>query len=278
MNFTWSPQETPPEITITGWGWARAVLRGLPLLLVLLSGVVLMALMRLIERPLHGLARPWTPVITVVVCRISLRILGLRHRVEGQVMAQNGAFVANHSSWLDIFALNAATRLYFVSKSEVAGWPGIGLLAKITGTVFIARDRTQARLQQKMFETRLTAGHRLLFFPEGTSTDNFRVLPFKSTLFQAFFEDGLRQTLYIQPLSVVYTAPSGQDARFYGWWGDMEFGPHALALLATPGGGQVKVVCHAPIPVRDMADRKALAARSERAVRSGMPQARQSDH
>ena len=32
------------------------------------------------------------------------------------------------------------------------------------------------------------------------------------------------------------------------------------------------------IPVRDMAARKALAARSERAVRSGMPQARQSDH
>ena len=82
MSFTWSPQETPPEITITGGGWARVVLRGLPLLLVLLSGVVLMALMRLIERPLHGLARPWTPAITVLVCRLSLRILGLRHRVE----------------------------------------------------------------------------------------------------------------------------------------------------------------------------------------------------
>ena len=275
MSFTWSPQETPPEVRISNWGWVRVVLRGLVLLLVLLSGVVIMAVLRLIERPLHGLARPWTPWITVVVSRLCLRILGLRQTVDGQIMAQNGALVANHSSWLDIFALNGATPLYFVSKSEVASWPGIGLLAKITGTVFIARERKQARAQQNLFEARLRAGHRLVFFPEGTSTDNFRVLPFKSTLFQAFFSDGLRDTLYIQPLSVIYTAPRGQDPRFYGWWGDMEFGPHALTLLATRQGGSVRIVCHAPIPVRDMTDRKALAQAAEAAVRAGMPEARQ---
>ncbi|MEL6648799.1 MAG: lysophospholipid acyltransferase family protein, partial [Pseudomonadota bacterium] len=194
MSFTWSPQETPPEVRITKSGWVRVVLRGSVLLLVLLSGVIIMAVLRLIERPLHGLARPWTPWITVVVSRLCLRILGLRQTVDGQIMAQNGALVANHSSWLDIFALNGATPLYFVSKSEVASWPGIGLLAKITGTVFIARERKQARAQQNLFEARLKAGHRLVFFPEGTSTDNFRVLPFKSTLFQAFFSDGLRDT------------------------------------------------------------------------------------
>lgn len=193
-------------------------------------------------------------------------------------MGHPGALVANHSSWLDIFALNAATRLYFVSKAEVAGWPGIGLLAKITGTVFIARDRGQARAQQDVFEDRLLAGHRLLFFPEGTSTDNFRVLPFKSTLFAAFFTEKLRNTLYIQPISVVYTAPEGQDPRFYGWWGDMDFGPHALIMLAQPRGGSVKVICHPPVPVRDMEDRKAMAVTMEKAVRQGMPDARQVSH
>jgi len=183
-----------------------------------------MAALRLIQRPIHGLSRPRTPIITVIVCRLCLRIMGITYQLKGRIMGQNGALVANHSSWLDIFVLNAATRLYFVSKSEVAGWPGIGILAKITGTVFIARDRKQARAQQEVFEARLQEGHRLLFFPEGTSTDNFRVLPFKSTLFEAFFHQNLRDTLYIQPLSVVYTAPGGQDQRFYGWWGDMDFG------------------------------------------------------
>ncbi|MEO0750282.1 MAG: lysophospholipid acyltransferase family protein [Pseudomonadota bacterium] len=278
MTFTWSPTETPPEIKITRLGWVLIVLRGVPLLAVLIGGVVLMGLLRLIERPRHGLARPWTPAITVMVCRLALRILGLRHQVEGKIMGQSGALVANHSSWLDIFVLNAATQLYFVSKAEVAGWPGIGLLDRITGTLFIARDRTQARAQQELFEARLKEGHRLLFFPEGTSTDNFRVLPFKSTLFEAFFTKELRETLYIQPLSVVYTAPGGQDPRFYGWWGDMEFGPHALALLATPRGGSVRIVCHPPVPVRDMPDRKSLAAKTEAAVRHGMPHARQTDH
>ena len=275
MSFTWSPHETPPEFQITLTGWCLVILRGVPILLVLATGVVLMAALRLIERPLHGLSRPWTPGITVIVCRVCLRIMGIKRSVEGQITGHSGALVANHSSWLDIFALNAVTQLYFVSKSEVAGWPGIGLLAKITGTVFIARDRKQAQLQQEMFEARLHEGHRLLFFPEGTSTDNFRVLPFKSTLFEAFFHENLRDTLYVQPLSVIYTAPQGQDLRFYGWWGDMEFGPHALALLATPAGGAVKVVCHPPLAVRDLPDRKALAAKTEAAVRSGMPVERQ---
>ncbi len=278
MNFTWSPQELPPEVKITPLGWVLIVIRGVPVVLVLLTGVFLMGVMRLAERPLFGSARPWTPVITVAVCRICLAILGIRHVVEGHVMGHPGALVANHSSWLDIFALNAATRLYFVSKAEVAGWPGIGLLAKITGTVFIARDRGQARAQQDVFEDRLLAGHRLLFFPEGTSTDNFRVLPFKSTLFAAFFTEKLRNTLYIQPISVVYTAPEGQDPRFYGWWGDMDFGPHALIMLAQPRGGSVKVICHPPVPVRDMEDRKAMAVTMEKAVRQGMPDARQVSH
>lgn len=278
MSFTWSPSEVPPKVRITPVGCLRVLLRGGLLFLVLLMGVVLMAVMRLIERPIHGGSRPWTPTITVLVCRICLRVIGLKLCVKGQVMGFHGGLVANHSSWLDIFALNAVARLYFVSKSEVAAWPGIGLLAKITGTVFIARERGQARVQQEVFEGRLNAGHRLLFFPEGTSTDNFRVLPFKSTLFEAFCRNVLKEPVYIQPLSVVYYAPKGQDPRFYGWWGDMEFGSHALALLASRAGGTVVVVCHPPVPVRSMADRKELAATAEMAVRGGMPPERQACH
>ena len=118
-------------------------------------------------------------------------ILGIRLQVTGRPMAERGAVVANHASWLDIFVLNAVSRVYFVSKAEVAGWAGIGWLARATGTVFIARKGTEAKEQQALFEARLRAGHRLLFFPEGTSTDSLRVLPFKSTLFAAFYTHGM---------------------------------------------------------------------------------------
>src|SRR6056297_944034 len=167
-------------------GWLRLVLRGLLLALLIALGVILMSLIRLAERPIHGVHRPWTPWITQIVSRAVFAILGMRHDVEGERMTRSGAVVSNHASWLDIFALNARKRIYFVSKSEVAGWPGIGALARLTGTVFIKRDRREARAQNTIFAERLGLGHRLLFFPEGSSTDGMRVLPFKSTLFESF--------------------------------------------------------------------------------------------
>jgi 1-acyl-sn-glycerol-3-phosphate acyltransferase len=225
----------------------------------------------LIERPFYGKRRPLTPYLTVFVCRSAFFILGMKYKKRGARMDRRGAVVANHSSWLDIFTLNAGKRIYFVSKAEVAGWPGIGTLAKATGTVFINRDRRDAKRQQEIFEDRLLAGHKLLFFPEGTSTDGMQVLPFKTTLFQAFFSEHLRHEMHIQPCTVIYRAPEGEDVRFYGWWGEMEFGPHLLKVLAAPKQGSVEVVYHAPVRVDAFPNRKSLAAHLEEVVRQGMP-------
>jgi 1-acyl-sn-glycerol-3-phosphate acyltransferase len=186
-------------------------------------------------------------------------------------MTAKGAIVANHSSWLDIFTLNACDRVYFVAKSEVEGWPGIGWLARATGTVFIRRKGVDAKVQQQVFEDRLRQGHRLLFFPEGTSTDALRVLPFKSSLFQAFYTHGMEHVMHIQPVTLVYHAPPDQDPRFYGWWGEMEFGPHLLKMLAAPRHGRVDLVFHPEVPVDAFEDRKALAAHCERVIRTSHP-------
>lgn len=249
-------------------GWALVVLRGLTLGLITYGGLVLLLLLRLIERPFFGQARPITPFITQAVCKAAFQILRLPLTVTGTPMQQKGAVVANHSSWLDIFALNAVQRIYFVSKSEVAGWPGIGWLARATGTVFIARKGTEAKLHQELFEARLRAGHKLLFFPEGTSTDAIRVLPFKSTLFQAFYTHGLDHIMHIQPVTVIYHAPQGEDPRYYGWWGDMAFGPHLLMTLAARRQGRVEVIFHPEVPVDAFAGRKELAAHCERVIRA----------
>jgi 1-acyl-sn-glycerol-3-phosphate acyltransferase len=179
--------------------------------------------------------------------------------------------VANHSSWLDIFALNAAKRLYFVSKSEVAAWPVIGWLARATGTLFIVRDRREAVSQIEVFRKRLTAGHTLLFFPEGTSTDGLQVLPFKPTLFASFFAPELRDKLVLQAVTVVYKAPPGTDARFYGWWGNMDFAPHLISTLAAAKQGSIEVIYHESKKLTDFSDRKQLARTLEEQVRAGLP-------
>lgn len=252
-------------------GWMRIILRGLVLFVVTYGCLMLLLLVRLIERPLCGLDRPVTPWITQFVCRAAFVILGIGYATSGTPMRLHGAVVANHGSWLDIFTLNAAQRIYFVSKSEVARWPGIGWLARATGTLFIARRGMEAKAQQAQFEERLRAGHRLLFFPEGTSTDSIRILPFKSSLFAAFFTHGLERVMHIQPVSVAYYAPEGQDVRFYGWWGDMDFGSHMLKVMAQRRQGRVEVTFHDPVPVDGFPDRKTLAAYCEAVIRTSHP-------
>ena len=270
-----APENEPRQAPISTLGWSLVVLRGLSLGVVTFGCLILLLLVPLIERPLVGVQRPLTPYITQFVCRTAFVILGMRHVTIGERMQERGAVVSNHASWLDIFALNARKRIYFVAKAEVAGWAGIGWLARATGTVFIRRDPRDAALQKVIFEERLLAGHKLLFFPEGTSTDGMRVLPFKPTLFAAFFTDELRDLLYVQPVTLVYQAPSGVDARLYGWWGDMDFASHLLETLATPRQGSVTVIYHAPVKVNQFGSRKALAQHVEAIVRSGMPADRQ---
>lgn len=270
MSATWRA-EAEPVLPPPGFrGWCRILCRGLPLALVTFGGLIVLLALRPVERLAHGLGRPWTGRLTQAVCRMNLRLIGIRLIVTGRPMAGAGASVANHASWLDIFVLNAADRVYFVAKAEVAGWPGIGWLARATGTLFIARDPRQAQAQTALFEARLRAGHRILFFPEGTSTDGRRVLPFKPTLFEAFFAPGLRESLAIQPVSLRYVPPPGADPRFYGWWGEMGFGAHFLHVLAAPRQGAAHVTFHPPLTVADFPGRKALGQRAEALVRAGV--------
>lgn len=274
VGDTWYSETVPEHLRPTPMGWVRVIVRAVPLIVLVFGGLLVLLALRLIEKPLFGARRPMTPHITQRVCRAAFVVLGMRFTTDGVPLQGAGAVVANHASWLDIFALNARKRIYFVSKSEVAGWPGIGWLARATGTVFIKRDRSALRDQIAVFQNRLAAGHKLLFFPEGTSSDGLQVLPFKPALFAAFFDPDLRPTLQMQAVSVIYTAPEGMDARFYGWWGDMDFGPHLISTLAAGSPGNVHVVYHPPVNVADFPDRKTLAKAMEDQVRSGLTQHR----
>lgn len=270
MSALWHGETEPKPFHPKGMAIVRVLWRGLPLGILVFGGLLLLLLVRLIERPIFGLHRPVTPYITQFVCRSAFVIIGLPFRAIGEQMREKGAVVANHASWLDIFSLNAKKRVYFVSKAEVAKWPGIGWLARATGTVFINRDRREATQQIEVFRARLSAGHKLLFFPEGTSSDAQRVLPFKSTLFAAFFTPELREFMWVQPVSVRYFAPEGEDPRFYGWWGDMDFAPHLLQTLAARRQGRIELIYHTPVKVTDFASRKALSLYCEKKVREGL--------
>ena len=266
----WNPDAEPaPQPANDRATVFRFVIRAVPFLTICGLGLLLLVILRFPERWIYGMRRPFTPYITQGVCRAFLWIAGIGFSYRGTPMSGQGPVVANHSCWLDIFTLHAAKRVYYVSKAEVRGWPGIGILARATGTIFINRVRTEAKAQEITLRERLIMGHKLLFFPEGTSTDSMRVLPFKTSLFAAFYHPDLRDKLSVQPVTVVYHAPEGKEPTFYGWWGDMDFGSHLLKVLAAPRQGHVEIMYHLPVNVCDFPDRKSLAKFCEETVRTG---------
>lgn len=277
---TWRDVEPPVIGRLSVAGWARAAVRGLGVLIVVYTGLGLKLGTQLLARMLRGVAPDlsarlaiFAPKWTTIAARIVFWVIGIGYRTTGRAMQARGAVVANHSSWLDIFALSACQQVTFVSKDDVKRWPVIGRVATLFGTVFIRRDPKEARAQQTLFEDRIHAGDHLVFFPEGTSSDGLRVLPFKSTLFAAFFTQDLKGVMQIQPLSVIYHAPKGGNPSFYGFWGHTKFAPHFLQVLGAAKQGSVEIIFHDPVKVADFASRKELCAYCETKIRGGFAEA-----
>ncbi len=267
MTAGWNGAEPPEPAAWSLLDRLRLGLRAVTTILVtaVLFGVFLIA--RALDR-LRGGGR-MAPRVVQSWAVIAMALLGLRFRRIGTPMREAGAIVANHASWIDIVALSRADPVCFVSKSEVAGWPVIGFIGKSIGTEFIERRAVESRRQTEVLSARLRAGDRLCLFPEGTSTDGQRVLPFNSTLFQVFYPCDPDNPLWVQPVSVHYRPRRGLPPAFYGWWGDMDFATHLGAVLALSRGGRATVQFHPPLRVADYPDRKSLAAAAFRSVGQG---------
>src|ERR1043165_250803 len=202
--------------------------------------------------------------------RLVAAIFGIQIRIIGKpVTGQGVLLVANHTSWIDILIFSAATPLCYVAKAEIARWPFFGTLARLQRTVFVERERrTTTGEVRDVIRDRLLAGDTLLLFPEGTSHDGNRVLPFKSALLgaaEARLAGG--EHVKVQPVSAAFTGlhglPMGRENRpSFAWYGDMEMVPHLWeAMLAGPL--DVVVQFHEPLSL-DRMDRKTLAARDRK--------------
>ncbi|HLD09158.1 MAG TPA: lysophospholipid acyltransferase family protein, partial [Methylophilaceae bacterium] len=73
----------------------------------------------------------------------ALDIRLVTHGTLLDVKLSSTMFVANHISWIDIFALNSVHALRFVAKSEIRGWPIFGWLCEKGNTLFIERTKRQ---------------------------------------------------------------------------------------------------------------------------------------
>jgi 1-acyl-sn-glycerol-3-phosphate acyltransferase len=214
--------------------------------------------------------------VTMKWHRTVLKLAGIELTVTGTPVRDRPVLVAaNHSSYLDIVALGALLPCSFVSKAEVKDWPGFGWLAVQQRTVFIERNPRQAARHLEEMKEHLRTGDCLVVFPEGTSSDGTRVLPFKSTLFQAAsIELPESGQIAVQPVSIAYTRldgmPMGRAFRpFFTWFGDMDLAPHLIAWLGLGTLG-IDVVFHHPLTLDETDGRKDLARRCQDAVARGL--------
>ena len=207
--------------------------------------------------------------------RLCLRLLGFSVEVIGvPVPGRPTLFVANHMSYLDITVFGSVILGSFVAKSEVAGWPLFGLLAKLQRTVFVDRKRGSTAQQRDGISERLAAGDDLILFPEGTSGDGIHVLPFKSALFSAADRTIDGEPLTVQPVSLAYTRldgiPIGRGRiPFFAWYGDMDLGAH-LWRVAGLGHTSIELTFHPPVTLAALGSRKALAAHCHAVVAGGV--------
>lgn len=228
--------------------------------------------------------------------RVACTLIGLRVNESGSRPHDVPALIlSNHSSWIDIVALSALAPVSFVAKSEIAGWPVFGTLARLQRSIFVDRNNPRATgaIAQTMAR-RLGRGEWIVLFAEGTTSDGNRVLPFKAPLVGAARmaldpgkeggkgrEKGesaaLLPALLLQPLAITYTRRNGlpltrRERPDLCWYGTMDLLPHLADILA---GGSIDVAIHwgAPRSFNAQSDRKAMTRDAWREVRAAVSRA-----
>ncbi len=209
--------------------------------------------------------------------RIVARLFGFRITIVGEMPEGRPLLlVANHTSWSDIVVLSATGQVSFIAKSEVKSWPVFGFFAVLQRTVFVERERRGKTGEQTSdIARRLADGDAMVLFPEGTTSDGNRVLPFKTALFgaahAAIREAGVPEVI-VQPVAIAYTGVHGMAMGRYhrpiaSWPGDVQLMPHLKGILRE-GAIDVEVRFGEPIVVTADTDRKALARTMENRVRA----------
>lgn len=209
------------------------------------------------------------------------RVLGMTVSVSGDVPRETSRLygrapgetgylvVANHISFVDVFALDAVLPCQFVAKSEIARWPVFGSICRHAGTLFIDRGSRRSIVEiVKLLSGSLKEGGNALFFPEGTVADGLALLPFHPNLFEAAVQTGAD----VLPVAVHYTV-DGRLSDVASYAGHQSMWDVVKRIVFSEGVG-VHVEVLAPIPSAGET-RQSLSEKSSAAIAAaiGVPDA-----
>ena len=148
--------------------------------------------------------------------------------------------VSNHVSWLDIPVLGSLEPMCFLAKKEIGDHFASRGIVALQGVVYVDRRRRSCipSVNASMAEA-MGAGSSVVLFAEGTTSDGNRLLPFRSSHFEAVRltpSSPDEDNPVIQPIYVAYSRlgglPIGRRERPYiAWYGDMTFLPHFFQFV-----------------------------------------------
>lgn len=188
-------------------------------------------------------------------------ICGARVEIIGTPLRRDVFFISNHVSWVDILVLAGASGTAFVAKHELSEVPVIGWLCRLNRTVFVKREnRMGVTAQIDALRDALAQNWSITVFPEGTTTDNRSLLPFKTSLLSLL--EPPPSGVMVQPVMLDYGG-AGEDI---GWIGDESGANNARRVLARRGHFRVRIHFLAPFSSVEVSGRKAIGARAREAI------------
>jgi len=200
---------------------------------------------------------------THLCSRILLFILGVSVTLDSEkaFFSKKGALlVSNHLSYLDVFILSSVHPIVFVTSKEVEESGFLGLMSKCAGSLFVERrKKNQIGEEISVLSSVIDAGNHVAVFPEGTTSSGDRILPFKSS----FFDAAVRTRCSVLPVCINYKSVNStqspsvwKNSLFY--YGTMEFIPHFLRVLSLKSV-EVTITVTSPIAVDSSVNRKDLS-------------------
>lgn len=192
----------------------------------------------------------------------------VRVKKIGEIASDRPLLLAsNHLSYIDIPVLMSVVDCRFVAKKEIAKWPVISGLCKLHDVIFIDRSASKISANNETIASVLAAGEVVTLFPEATTGDGKRLLPFKP----AYFEAAAHAP--VQPVAIAYRSIRGLPIDYgqwplIAWYGDMVLLPHLWKLLSL---GKIDVEVHfLPVLPQAANDRKELSLQAHSAVEAAL--------
>lgn len=193
---------------------------------------------------------------------VDVGLIGSRPPGRGRLV------VCNHFGVLDPVILAAAMPVSFVAKAEMEDWPFVGWVCRVHGVLFVERERrTTVKEFTELVQGRLESGVDVLVFPEGTTSPDESIMPFKTGAFQAVADQDEQHVLpvYLQAVSVNGELAVGPVRQRVVWSDpDLPFTKHCWEI-ASLRRIEMKVHVGTPLPV-ERRDRKQLAQVAREAV------------